>query len=317
MKKIAIVVHGGAGPDSDHIKENKEGYEKGIEEAIDAGYRILKKGGSAVDAVEAAVKKLEDNPVFNAGRGSALNAKAEVETCASIMRGEDLASGAVAIVRNVKNPVSLARALMEKSKHIYLGNQGALEFAKEANVPLAPDSYFITEHQYEAFEEKMKELKGNSEKRVNGIALQEINERMHGTVGAVALDISGKLAAATSTGGTEGCHSGRIGDTSMIGVGCYANNDTIAVSTTGDGEYLIQHVIGFQLSSVVEYKNLPLKEAAHYLIKDKLKHVEGDMGLIAVDPKGNIALEFNSERMHRGYRTSDGQSMVAIYPGEG
>jgi beta-aspartyl-peptidase (threonine type) len=312
MNKIAIAVHGGAGPDSEHIRQNLEGYKKGIENAVNTGYIILEKGGTAVDAVEAAVKSLEDNPLFNAGKGSALNEKAEVEMCASIMSGENLNSGAVAIVRNVKNPVSLARAVMEQTKHIYLGNKGALDFALQINIPMEPDAYFITEYQYETYDQARKESGGSSQEK----GRTQVNERMHGTVGAVAVDTNGNVAAATSTGGTEYCKEGRIADSSMIGVGSYANNQTCAVSGTGEGEYLIRHVTSFHVSALIEYKGMPLREACHFLIQEKCRNVQGDMGIIAVDPHGNIAMEFNSDRMHRGSRSSDQDLMVAIYPGE-
>ena len=311
MNKIAIAVHGGAGPDSEHIKKNADGYKKGLDDAINTGYEILERGGAAVDAVEAAIKVFENNPLFNAGKGAALNAKAEVELCASIMRGEDLSSGAVAIVKNVRNPIELAKAVMEKTKHIYLGSIGATDFAKKIHIPLEPDSYFITEHQYEAFVKKLNESK---EKSTHQIALEEIDERMHGTVGAVALDIKGNIAAGTSTGGTECQSEGRIGDSSMIGVGCYANNKTCAVSTTGDGELHMKHVSAFHISSLMEYREMSLAEACRFFIHEKCKHVNGDMGLIAVDGHGNIAIEFNSERMHRGYKTHNQKLWVAIYP---
>jgi beta-aspartyl-peptidase (threonine type) len=309
MDKIAIVVHGGAGPDSEFIRKNQEAYRKGLEEARDAGYRVLEKGGSAMDAVEAAVRYMEDNPLFNAGKGSALNAKAEVEMCASIMSGEDLKSGAVAIVKNVRNPVSLARKVMEKTGHIYLGSHGALGFAQEIKAPLEPDAYFITEHRYEEYEEKRKKAKGDSQ----AVAKEQVSERMHGTIGAVAVDKKGNVAAATSTGGTEYQKEGRIGDSSMIGVGAYANNSTCAVSTTGDGELHIQNVSAFHISALLEYRNMGLREACHFLIHQKCKAVEGDMGLIAVDPEGNIAMEFNSDRMLRGWKTAGGDQGVEIY----
>jgi len=308
-KNISIVVHGGAGPDSQEIREKAEEYKKGLEAAAAAGYAVLEKSGSAVDAVEAAVRVLEDNPLFNAGRGSAINAKAEVEMCASIMEGKHRKSGAVAIVNNVRNPVSLARAVMEKTKHIYLGSEGALDFAKQIKAPLEPDAYFITEKQYKAYEEKRKE----AGEKGTVVAMEQLNARMHGTVGAVALDSKGNIAAATSTGGTEFSKEGRIGDSSMIGVGTYANNTICGVSTTGDGEYLIRNVGAFQLSALVQYAGKGLQEAAHYFIHDLCRNEEGDMGLIAVNPEGNIAMEFNSERMHRAWRTSRGAQGSAIY----
>lgn len=310
MSKIAIAVHGGAGPDSDYIKQNIDGYKKGLEEAANTGYKVLEDGGSALDAVEAAVNYLEDNPLFNAGRGSALNEKAEVEMGSSIMNGKNLQSGAVAIVKNVQNPVTLARAVMEKTKHIFLGDSGALEFAERIGLQLRPDAYFITDHAFEQYSEALE----HATESLNAAGKYEVSKKTHGTVGAVALDEEGNIAAATSTGGTENKVPGRIADSAIVGIGSYANNKTCAVSSTGDGEYLIQHVMAFHISSLMEYKGLPLKQACHYLMHEKLKDVEGDMGFIAIDAEGNIAIEFNSERMHRCWKTSDGEQGVKIYP---
>jgi beta-aspartyl-peptidase (threonine type) len=304
MGKIRMVVHGGAGPDSDLIKQNIDGYKKGLEEAVRAGYKILEGGGPSVDAVEAAVNYLENNPLFNAGRGSVLNEAAEVEMEASIMNGKDRSCGAVAVVQQVKNPVTLARAVMEKTKYVYLGGIGAVEFARETGIEMRPSAYFITEHNYEQFEEGAKEEnKGPKE-----VAEVQLKKKDHGTVGAVALDSSGSLAAATSTGGLENKKRGRIGDSSIIGVGAYADNKTCAVSCTGDGEYLIQQACAFHLYSLIEYKGLSVQEAAHYLIHEKCRDVKGDMGLIAVDPQGGIGIAYNSERMHRGW-ISDGEPL--------
>ncbi|HEU4632666.1 MAG TPA: isoaspartyl peptidase/L-asparaginase [Flavisolibacter sp.] len=311
MNKIAIVVHGGAGPDSEFIQNNIEQYKKGLEEALNTGYRVLEDGGSALDAVEAAINSLEDNPLFNSGRGSALNEKAEIEMDASIMNGKDLNSGAVAIVKNVKNPVTLARAIMEKTKHIYIGNAGALEFAQEIGLKIMPEAYFITDHAFQQYSKSLK--KEESKNGLEEAGRYQAERKSHGTVGAVALDKEGNIAAATSSGGTENKAAGRIGDSSMVGVGSYANNKTCAVSGTGDGEYLIKNVIAFHLSSLIQYKGLPLKEACHYLIHEELKEEKGDMGLIAIDTKGNVAMEFNSERMHRAWRSSDGEQGVEIY----
>jgi beta-aspartyl-peptidase (threonine type) len=293
MNKIAIAVHGGAGPDSEFIQKNRDAYKKGLEEAANAGYKVL-----------------EDNPLFNSGRGSALNEKAEIEMDASIMNGKDLNSGAVAIVKNVKNPVTLARAIMEKTKHIYLGNMGSLEFAQHINLKIMPEAYFITDHAFQQYTKSQQKEKGNGLEKAGKY---QADRKTHGTVGAVALDKEGNIAAATSSGGTENKAAGRIGDSSMVGVGSYANNKTCAVSGTGDGEYLIKNVIAFHLSSIVQYKGLPLKEACHYLIHEELKEEKGDMGIIAVDTKGTIAIEFNSERMHRAWKTSDGEQGVDIY----
>lgn len=308
-KPIAILVHGGAGPDSDHIKENKQGYQKGIQKAVDAGYKVLEEGGSAVDAVEAAVKVLEDNPLFNAGRGSALNANGEVEMDAAIMRGEDQASGAVALIRNIRNPVSLAKAVMLNTKYRFLGDMGALEYAKKIDIRMEPSSYFITEHQYDAFSKKREEEFTSSDR----IGLDELNARMHGTVGAVALDREGNVAAATSTGGVENKKMGRIGDSCIIGVGCYANNKTCAISGTGDGELLMKNIVAYDISALMEYKGLSLQDACETVVLERIDAEQGDVGVIGVDAKGNIALVFNSERMHRGWKTNSKQSGVEIY----
>ena len=309
MQKFAIAVHGGAGPDSDYIRKNKEGYRKGIKEALEAGYSVLEEGGSSVDAVEAAVNALENNPLFNAGRGAAINAKAQVEMCASIMDGNNGKSGAVAVVRNVKNPVTLARAVMEKTNHIYLAAYGALDFAKKINIQLEPDAYFVTEHQYDSYDEARQEAQESEQDP----ALEEMGRRMHGTVGAVAVDKSGNVAAATSTGGTEYGKEGRIGDSSMIGVGTYAENRTCAVSTTGDGELHIERVSAHEIASLIKHGGLQVQEAAYRFIHVDHADVDGDMGLIAVDAEGNIAMEFNSERMHRGCKTSNGEEGIWIY----
>jgi beta-aspartyl-peptidase (threonine type) len=309
MNKIAIAIHGGAGPDSDYIRQHKKEYEEGLKEAINAGYSVLEEGESAIKAVETAIKILEDIPHFNAGKGSALNERAEVEMCASIMNGFDLNSGAVAIVKNVRNPISLAKAVMEKTEHIYLGSAGASDFARLINIPMEPDPYFVTEHQFELYEKARQEENDNGQE----LAIEQLTKK-HGTVGAVALDQKGNLAAGTSTGGLEFCKPGRIADSSMIGIGTYANNKTCAVSTTGEGEFHIQHVTAFHISALMEYKGMNLQQACNYLIHEKCKHVTADMGLIAVDPEGNLVAEFNTERMHRAFRSSTQRLFVQIYP---
>ncbi len=303
MGTIAIAVHGGAGPDSRYIKNHIEAYKKGITEAMDAGYALLEQGQSSLDAVEAAIKTLENNSLFNAGRGAALNERAEVEMCASIMNGKDLQAGAVAIVKNVKHPVSLARFVMEKTSHVYIGGTPVTELAKENDFEVKPDAYFITEHQYDEYRKAKQEAEEEPQKK----------QRKHGTVGAVAIDKKGNVAAATSTGGLEFSKAGRIADSSVIGAGTYANNDTCAVSCTGDGEYMIRYVAAYQVAALMEYKGLSVAEACQYLIKEKCKDVEGDMGLIAIDAKGNIGVEFNSQRMHRGWKKKGEEPVVCIY----
>jgi len=309
MNKIAIAIHGGAGPDSDYIKQNSKEYKKGLQEAINEAYTMLEEGTSAVDVVEAAIKALEDNPLFNAGKGSALTENANVEMCASIMNGFDLKCGAAAIVKNVRNPIRLARQIMEKTKHIYLGSIGAAEFAKQLNLPMEPDAYFVTEHQFSSYEQTRKKINDNGQQ----LAIEQLDKK-HGTVGAVALDANGNLAAGTSTGGTDFCKPGRIADSSMIGAGTYANNETCAVSATGEGELHIQYVTGFHISALMEYKGLSLREACRFLIHDKCKNINGDMGLIAVDTKGNLVAEFNTRRMHRAMKSSTQELIVEIYP---
>ncbi|HTM94154.1 MAG TPA: isoaspartyl peptidase/L-asparaginase [Flavisolibacter sp.] len=309
MTNIAIAIHGGAGPDSDFIKQHSKEYKEGLKEAINEAYAMLEQGSSTTDVVEAAIKNLEDNSLFNAGKGSSLTEKAEVEMCASIMNGFDLKCGAAAIVKNVRNPIRLARQIMEKTRHIYLGSIGAAEFARELNLPMEPDAYFITERQFENYEQTRKKINDNGQQ----LAIEQLDKK-HGTVGAVALDIRGNLAAGTSTGGTDFCRQGRIADSSMIGAGTYANNETCAVSTTGEGELHIQYVTAFHISALMEYKGMSLREACRFLIQEKCKHINGDMGLIAVDTKGNLVAEFNTPRMHRAMKSNTQDLIVEIYP---
>ena len=312
-RPLAIVVHGGAGPDSDRIKSNQEWYVNGIKDAVEAGYKILEEGGTAVDAVEAAVKSLEDNLNFNAGRGSALNSEGEVEMDAAIMSGKDRASGAVTMLRNVKNPISLAKAVMLNTSYRFLGDMGALKYAKQIDIKLAPNSYFVTEHQYDAFDKKRKEEFNSSD----SVALKQINQRFHGTVGAVALDHDGNVASATSTGGIENQLSGRIGDSCIIGAGCFADNKIAAISATGDGEIIMKQVVAHDIAAAIEYKNLNLQEACDFIVHQKDKLVEGDIGVIAIDSGSNIGIAFNSERMHRGWKTSENRAEAKIYPDGG
>lgn len=308
-RKTAIIIHGGVGGDSQFIQENLEKYEQGLRDALHAGTRILDSGGRSVDAVEAAVNSLEDNSLFNAGRGSAINGKAQVEMCASIMDGKNYNSGAVAIVKNVKNPISLAKAIMLNTDYIYIGGAGALDYAQKINISLEPDSYFITEHQYDKYAKQRED----EFKSTNATAREEISKRLAGTVGAVAIDAEGNIAAATSTGGTPNAKEGRIGDSSMIGVGSFADNRLCGVSTTGDGEYLIRGVIAYDIAAVMDYKGLSLEEACDFVVKQKHGKVKGYMGVIAIDKDANIAQCFNGERMHRAWRTKDGEEKVMIY----
>ena len=303
MKNFVIAVHGGAGEDSEFIQSHQSCYKTGLENAVSSGYKILKQGGSALDAVENAVRLLEDNPLFNSGRGSALNNKGEVEMDASIMDGRKNSAGAVSVVRNVKNPITLARFIMENTAHVFLSGQGALEIAKENSLEVEVDSYFITEHQVDEF------IKLRKKDDYNAM----IRQRIHGTVGAVALDKAGNLAAATSTGGTPNSLSGRIGDSCVIGAGCYAHNSSCAVSGTGDGELLITNVIAHSIAFYMELKNCSLQDACDYVIHQRNNKAEGDIGVIAVDAKGDLGICFNSERMHRAWKINDEKIISYIY----
>lgn len=302
MSKIAIAVHGGVGWNIPFIKKHVKGYEDGLRDAIMAGYQVLKKGGSSLNAVEESVKKLEDNYLFNAGRGSALNLLGEVEMDASIMDGKTLKAGAVSMVRSVRNPVTLARCVMNKTKHVFLSGYGALDLAKSNEILLEPDSYFITDHQYRSF------LKSRDTATIQ----KALQKRIHGTVGAVALDARGNLAAATSTGGTSNCLPGRIGDSCVIGAGCYANNQTCAVSGTGDGEVLITGVIAHTISMLVELEKMPLDEACDYVINTRNASIKGDIGVISVDTSGNFGVCFNSKIMKRAWMTSEEDLQVRV-----
>jgi beta-aspartyl-peptidase (threonine type) len=303
MNNFSIAVHGGAGEIEEFVKLNEEGYKASLAEAIEIGYKILRKGGHALDAVEETVRYFERNLLFNCGRGTALNNKGEIEMCASIMDGKKLKAGAVSVVKNAKHPVTLARFIMKNTNHILLSAEGALELADEGEIELEPNSYFVTDHQVDAF------LKARDKDTVQDI----LEKRVHGTVGAVALDKKGNLAAATSTGGTPNALTGRTGDSALIGAGCYANNETCAVSGTGDGEILISHVIANSISWYKEMTKCSMQEACDYIIHTKCKKVKGDVGVISVAPGGEIGIAFNSERMHRAWIGIDGQLHVHIY----
>ncbi len=303
MQKIAMAIHGGAGPDSEYIKQNITGYEAGLINALTKAYGLLQKGDTAINAVEEAVRDLENNELFNAGRGSALNNKGEVEMDAAIMDGKQIKAGAVSMVQNVKNPITLARFVMENTNHVMLSGDGALQFAKAQKIELEADAYFITTHQYDLY---MQERDAKS-------LQQLLKQRIHGTVGAVAVDKNGNIAAATSTGGLTNSLDGRIGDSCIIGAGCYANNKTCAVSGTGDGELLINNVIAHSIAAVIEYKNYHLQQACDFIINEKNKNVNGDIGVISVNTNGEIGISFNSKRMHRAWISTDMPMQIKIY----
>jgi beta-aspartyl-peptidase (threonine type) len=303
INKIAFAIHGGAGEDSEFIRQHIQEYEASLKKALDIGHVILKKGGAALDAVEESIKNLEDNPLFNAGRGSALNHKGEIEMDASIMDGNKLKAGAVCSLRNIKNPVSFARYILTETNHVLVSGQAASQLLIDSGLDLEPDSYFITEYQVEEY------MKARDKEKTRDI----MKKKIHGTVGAVALDKKGNLAAATSTGGTCNCHSGRIGDSALIGAGCYANNSTCAVSGTGDGEILITRAIAHYVSAVLEFTKCGTQNTCDFVVHKKNKNVKEDIGIIVVSANGEIGIAFNSVRMHRAWINADEQFEIKIY----
>jgi beta-aspartyl-peptidase (threonine type) len=299
-----LVVHGGAGgPAKGTLKPEKEkAILDKLTEALQAGAVILQNGGSSLDAVETSIRILEDSPLFNAGKGAVLTDEGKAELDASIMDGKTLMAGAVAGVTMIKNPITAARKVMEKSGHVLLVAGGAEKFAAEQELEIVDPSYFITEERLEQWKKK-KQAKEEEGK----------DPGKPGTVGAVALDQEGNLAAGTSTGGRMLKMHGRVGDTPIIGAGNYASNKTCAVSATGNGEYFIRNVIAYDISALIEYRGMSLEEAAVYEIQEKLKSQGGEGGLIAIDRSGKIVMPFNTSAMIRGFITSDGRMEVAIY----
>jgi L-asparaginase / beta-aspartyl-peptidase len=259
-----------------------------------------------MDAVEAAIISLENNPLFNAGKGSVFTNEGKNEMDASIMNGKDLMAGAVAGVQNIKNPISLARAVMEKSEHVFMAGLGAQEFAKKINAEFMPDDYFFVQLRHDQLQEAKK-----SDTMILDHTVDK--EKKFGTVGAVAIDVHGNLAAGTSTGGMTNKKHGRVGDTPIIGSGTYANNKTCAISCTGHGEFFIRSVVAYDISCLMEYKGLTLKKACDIVVMDKLVKIGGEGGLIAIDAKGNIELPFNSEGMYRASKKQDEELFIGIY----
>ena len=301
---FAIAIHGGAGTLSrkEMTPEQETEYLGALRDALEAGYSLLARGGGSLDAVVAAVRVLEDNPLFNAGRGAVLNRDGVAELDASLMDGRTLAAGAVTGLRHVKNPIDLARLVMEKSPHVMLVGAGAEEFAKSQGVEMVPNEYFQTPPRQRQLERSLR-----------GAVSHENELAAFDTVGAVALDLSGNLAAATSTGGMTGKRWGRVGDSPIIGAGTYASNESCAVSATGHGEYFIRTVVAHDICAQVQYLKIPLAQAVDNVLNGRMKQLGGNGGVIAIDPAGEIALDFNSEGMFRGVRTSKGRNETAIF----
>lgn len=307
-KKFSLAIHGGAGTLVKGLMtpEKEEQYKKALKNALESGYAILEIGGSAIDAVETAVRKLEDSPLFNAGKGSVFTNEGTHEMDASIMEGKNLRAGGVSLITGIKNPVSLARDIMEKSNHVFLAGEGAMRFAESLGYKLESPDYFYDEFRYQQWQE----IKDSDDFQLDH---SDKKDSKFGTVGAVACDKQGNIAAATSTGGMTNKRWGRVGDSPMIGAGNYANNNTCAVSCTGSGEFFIRGVVAYDVSCLMEYKGMSLEEAASEVINNRVLQIGGDGGLIAVDANGNIAMPFNTEGMYRGYKTSDGDEEVLIY----
>ncbi|MBT8270825.1 MAG: isoaspartyl peptidase/L-asparaginase [Flavobacteriaceae bacterium] len=308
MSKFSLAVHGGAGTlvKGMMTPELEVQYRDALKAALDVGVDVLKNGGTAIDAVELAVVSLEDSHLFNAGKGSVFTAEGKHEMDASIMDGSNLEAGAASLLAGIKNPVSLAREIMDNSDHVFLAGDGAIEFAKLRAVEIKDDDYFFDRFRFEQWQE----IKDSDTFQLDHSLKKDSK---FGTVGAVACDQNGNLAAATSTGGMTNKRFGRIGDSPVIGAGTYANNKTCAVSCTGSGEFFIRGVVAYDVSCLMEYKGFSLQEAAEEVIHQRLKGINGDGGLIACDSFGNIAMPFNTEGMYRASYDNSGKESIAIY----
>lgn len=286
--------------------EKEAAYRATLQLALSTGYSLLKDGKPALDAVEATVKILEDSPLFNAGKGAVFTHTGKHEMDASIMDGSNLEAGAVAGVSGIKNPITLSRRVMENSEHVLLMGAGAEAFAKTQNIAFEEDAYFYDELRFQQLQEAIKN-------NVTQLDHSPLNEKKYGTVGAVACDVNGNVAAATSTGGMTNKKFGRVGDSPIIGSGNYANNTTCAVSCTGSGEYFLRAVVAYDVSCLMEYKGLSLEDACHEVVHNRLMKIKGDGGLVAVDSKGNVSLPFNTDGMYRAAKSSSGLELVEIY----
>jgi len=319
---IGIVIHGGAGTivKGKMTPQKEAAYKAKLNEALDTGYAILKKGGTSLDAVEAAIRIMEDSPLFNAGKGAVFTGEGKNELDASLMEGKTLNAGAVAGVQHIKNPISLARLVMEQSPHVMLSREGAESFAQKMGVPLVKTDYFYTKSRWEGLQKAIKKEKDEEQQNTKikektaliNLAVNREQEKF-GTVGAAALDKHGNLAAGTSTGGMTNKKYGRIGDSPVIGAGTYADNLTCAVSCTGHGEYFIRSVVAYDVSALMKYGKLSLAEAADLVVNKKLVRLGGGGGLIAIDNKGNITMPFNTPGMYRGFIDKTGNRVVKIY----
>jgi beta-aspartyl-peptidase (threonine type) len=325
-KDFIIAIHGGAGVRSRDTMtpELEADYRAALRLSLQAGYEVLEAGGDSVSAVEAAIRVMEDSPLFNAGKGSSFNAAGVNELDSSIMNGANLDAGAVAVIQKVKNPITAARRVMEASPHVLIAGDGALEFAKEQGLDIVAPHYFFTEQRWDSLQRRLQQGTeyGKSPRSGDGETVgtftmpNALDERqdagLFGTVGAVALDRHGNLAAGTSTGGREGKHPGRVGDSPIIGAGTYAKNSTLAVSSTGLGEYVIRVGGTKTMSDLIEYKGYSLDEATN-AVRKIIDDMGGSIGVVAVDAKGNVSMPFSANGMYRGYVRQDGNYVVHIY----
>ena len=309
MSTYSIVIHGGAGTilKKDMTDEIELSYFNALEQALNEGYRLLENNGTALEAVLAATMSLEDNALFNAGKGSVFAKDGSQEMDAAIMEGNNLMAGAVSAVKNIRNPVELAYAIMTKSQHVMLSGQGAYDFAKLHGIKTEPTEYFFSQFRYDQW----KQMQDSDESVLDHNI--KLKEKKFGTVGAVASDSFGNIAAATSTGGMTNKQFGRVGDSPIIGAGTYANNNTCAISCTGHGEPFIRAVTAYDVSCLMEYKGFSLEKAMNIVVHEKLKKIDGEGGMIGVDAKGTAAMVFNSEGMYRGMCNSSGKKEIAIY----
>jgi beta-aspartyl-peptidase (threonine type) len=314
MSTYTLAIHGGAGTilKEDMTPELEQAYLTGLQQALDAGFAVLEQGGSAVNAIKATIVILEDNMLFNAGRGSVFTKKGVQEMDAAIMDGRTLDAGAVTGVRNVRNPIELATEVMINSNHVFLSGKGASDFAIKQGIKLEPDEYFFSQFRYDQWK-SIRDSDTYSLDHTHQRLEELMRDKKFGTVGAVACDQLGNIAAATSTGGMTNKKFGRIGDSPIIGAGTYANNRTCGISCTGHGELFIRAVAAHDVSCLMEYQGLSLRDAMEIVVHDKLIAIGGEGGMIGVDAQGNAALVFNSQGMYRGYKSSDGSQLVAIY----
>jgi beta-aspartyl-peptidase (threonine type) len=314
--KVAIVIHGGAGTilKKNMTPETEAAYREKLTEALNTGYQILLKGGSSVDAVEATLRVMEDSPLFNAGKGAVFTAAGTNELDAAIMDGKTLKAGSVAGLHHVKNPISLARRVMDRSRHVMMIGDGAEIFAKEQGLELVAPHYFWTERRWQSYEKS----RDSAEKAKAGIPSSGSIEgdKKYGTVGAVALDQNGNLAAGTTTGGINWKEYGRVGDAPIIGAGTYANNESCAVSATGQGEIFIRRTVASDICARVKYLHQSVSQAANDVIMKELVPVGGEGGVIAMDARGNIATPFNSAGMYRGWVSPEGKLIIKIFRDE-